>query len=200
MTKVTGESGRWENAFCNHKIPRLCLMFLCCCVCWQMAENLSSKETLCVSFKTKSVNISAEKCVCGGLKGSKDPAEQRKKEGVWSGLTWEPKPSDLSAPSLCSIFDATACELWMVLIENNSVQQQCRCGAAKSCELITGAFATLPGSEHNNNNKSPASSLCYTSAKRPSEPTDGEFTRSEPRRALWEKYTCSWRLALLLQT
>ena len=44
------------------------------------------------------------------------------------------QPPDLSASSPRSIFDVAACELWMVLIENNSVQQQHRCTAAKSHE------------------------------------------------------------------
>lgn len=50
-------------------------------------------------------------------------SEERKKkvcERVHQPYT-RSKPPDLSAPSLCSIFDATACELWMVLIENNTV-------------------------------------------------------------------------------
>lgn len=82
------------------------------------------------------------------------------------------KPPDLSAPSLCLIFDATVCELWMVLIENN-IQQQNRCTAAKSREWITGVFRALLGPEHNNNNKSPATCRRYTGAKRPGEPPDG---------------------------
>lgn len=44
--------------------------------------------------------------------------------GVCEGLQRPNKTSttpDLSAPSLCSIFDAMACELWMMLIENTTV-------------------------------------------------------------------------------
>lgn len=51
---------------------------------------------------------------------SRDVSEREEKRGSVKGYTRN-KPPDLSAPSLCSIFDAPACELWMVLIENNTV-------------------------------------------------------------------------------
>ncbi|MEQ2303617.1 hypothetical protein AMECASPLE_018801 [Ameca splendens] len=70
----------------------------------------------------------------------------------------------------CSIFDAGACELWMVLIENNSVQQEHRCTTAARSPEWVGFFSFFL--QCCCVEKLSATSCCYMGAKRPRKPTD----------------------------
>lgn len=58
------------------------------------------------------------------------------------------KPPDLSALSLCSIFDAEACELWMVLIEKNTVFNNTAAELKRGRALREIQGAAPPGSKH----------------------------------------------------